>query len=130
MAPGKPREPRKEQQWRHWLRLWQQSGLSVRAFCARHGLTQPSFYAWRRTLQQRAAALTPFLPVQVIADPDDTRIDVSRQDRGDPSGGTAPSCPGWLRPGHAPATADYARRGGSPMLSFPSAGLTLFYLEK
>jgi hypothetical protein len=70
MAPGKPPDPRKEQHWRRWLRLWQQSCLSVRPFCARHGLTQPRFYPWRRTLQQRAAAFTPFLPVQVLPDPE------------------------------------------------------------
>ena len=41
---------------RHWLdliRLWQQSKLSVRAFCQRHRLSEPSFYCWRRTLRQR-----------------------------------------------------------------------------
>src|SRR3984893_7189627 len=41
---------------RHWLdliRLWQQSNLSVRAFCRRHRLSEPSFYCWRRTLRQR-----------------------------------------------------------------------------
>jgi transposase len=41
---------------RHWLdliRLWQQSKLSVRAFCRRHRLSEPSFYCWRRTLQER-----------------------------------------------------------------------------
>ena len=41
---------------RHWLdliRLWQQSKLSVRAFCRRHRLSEPSFYCWRRTLRQR-----------------------------------------------------------------------------
>jgi transposase len=68
MAPGKPRDPRKEQQWRRWLQLWRHSGLSIRAFCERHSLTLPSFYAWRRTLQQRDAATTSFLPVQVVPD--------------------------------------------------------------
>jgi transposase len=66
MALGKPRDPRKEQQWRRWLHRWQHSGLSVRAFCARHHLPQPSFYAWRRTLQQRDATAAPFLPVHVV----------------------------------------------------------------
>ena len=67
MAPGKPRDPRKEQQWRRWIQRWQQSGLSVRAFCDRHDLAPPSFYAWRRALQQRDAATT-FLPVRVVSD--------------------------------------------------------------
>jgi len=40
----------------------------VRAFCARHRLPPPTFYAWRRRLQRRAAERTAFLPVQVVAD--------------------------------------------------------------
>ena len=68
MSQGKPRDTRKEQQWRQWLHLWQQSGLSIRAFCERHNLSQPSFYAWRREIQRRDAAAHPFVPVQVVAD--------------------------------------------------------------
>ena len=66
MAPGKPRDPCKEQLWRRRLELWQSSGLTVAAFCARHGLATPSFYAWRRQLRQRDAAT--FVPVQVLPD--------------------------------------------------------------
>jgi hypothetical protein len=66
MTQRKPRDPRKERQWRQWLRDWRSSGLSVRAFCRLRGLSEPSFYAWRRTLQQRPAA--PFVPVRVVAD--------------------------------------------------------------
>jgi hypothetical protein len=47
------------------LRRWQSSGLSVRAFCEEHGLAVPTFYAWRRTLAEREAAVG-FVPVQVI----------------------------------------------------------------
>jgi hypothetical protein len=70
MALGKPRDPRKEQQWRRWLRQWQHSGLTVRAFCELHQLSQPSFYAWRRQIQLRdaATATAPFLPVRVVTD--------------------------------------------------------------
>ena len=64
MTHGKPRDPRKEQHWRRLIQLWKSSGLTVRAFCARHHIKQPSFYAWRRELQQRDAA-TAFVPVQV-----------------------------------------------------------------
>jgi len=67
MAQGKSRDPRKEQQWRRWIQQWQHSGLSVRDFCARHDLAEPSFYAWRRELQQRQTP-TRFLPVRVVAD--------------------------------------------------------------
>jgi transposase-like protein len=43
----------KQQRWLELICLWQQSQLSVRAFCFRHRLSEPSFYAWRRLLQQR-----------------------------------------------------------------------------
>ena len=63
MSYGKPRDPRKEQQWRRRLRQWQKSGLSVRAFCGLHGLSQANFYAWRREIQQRDAAAEAFLRI-------------------------------------------------------------------
>jgi hypothetical protein len=68
MAQGKPRDPRKERQWRRWIQLWQRSGLTVRAFCERHHLAQPSFYCWRRELQQRDAVAATFVPVHVVPD--------------------------------------------------------------
>jgi transposase-like protein len=64
MSHGKPRDPRKEQHWRRLIQLWKNSGLTVRAFCARHHIIRPSFYAWRRELLQRDAAAA-FVPVQV-----------------------------------------------------------------
>ena len=66
MAHGRPRDSRKEQHWRRCLHLWQRSGLTVREFCDRHHLTPPSFYAWRRLLQQRDAAALTLVPVQVL----------------------------------------------------------------
>jgi len=38
MAHGRARDERKERQWRRWIGEWRASGLSVRAFCDRHGL--------------------------------------------------------------------------------------------
>ncbi len=69
MAPGRTRDEHKERQWRRWIALWQHSGSSVAAFCARHHLAPASFYAWRRTLERRAALPTPFVPVQLVAGP-------------------------------------------------------------
>ena len=68
MAHGTSRDSRKEQQWRRWIHQWQQSRLSVRDFCARYDLAEPTFYAWRRALQQRDAAATAFVPVRVLPD--------------------------------------------------------------
>ena len=76
MSQGIPRDPRKEQHWRRLLERWQRSGLSVRAFCRRHRLAEPTFYTWRRTLgegdrttngSQGPGAVT-FLPVHVKND--------------------------------------------------------------
>ena len=53
MAGRGKRDGGKERFWRRTLRLWRRSGLSVRAFCAEHGLTESSFYSWRRIIAER-----------------------------------------------------------------------------
>ncbi len=68
MAPGRARDERKEQQWRRRIAEWRASGLSVRAFCARRRLATPSFYAWRRAIEQRDAERPAFVPVRVVPD--------------------------------------------------------------
>jgi len=40
----------KEQFWRMAIETWQASGLSVAKFCKQEGLSEPSFYAWRKKL--------------------------------------------------------------------------------
>ncbi len=49
--------------------------MTVRDFCAQEGLSEASFYSWRRELQRRthdattvANAAPVFLPVQVLTD--------------------------------------------------------------
>ena len=68
MAPGRARDEHKERQWRRRIEQWQASGLSVRDFCARHGLATASFYNWSRVLERRASERPAFVPVQVVAD--------------------------------------------------------------
>ena len=55
MAKGQ-RDSKREAFWRGALAKFQNSGLSIRAFCRQAKLTEASFYAWRRTIQQRDAA--------------------------------------------------------------------------
>jgi transposase-like protein len=62
----------KERFWRRMVRRCSRSGLSVRAFCAEQGLSEPSFYAWRRTLAVRDEAAVRFVPVQVTSQPQPT----------------------------------------------------------
>ena len=43
----------KELRWRDILNRQPGSGLSVRQFCAEEGVSEPSFYAWRKRLTKR-----------------------------------------------------------------------------
>jgi|SRR5690242_10237444 len=87
------RDATKERDWRRMLREWRRSGLSVRDFCDFRGLSEPSFYSWRREIAKRddeaaearsgnganserkrpgkaatTASMPAFLPVRVVAD--------------------------------------------------------------
>jgi transposase-like protein len=79
MARGRKRDHGKERYWRRVLRQWQRSGQSVRAFCSAYGLSEPSFYAWRRIIQEHdrlegrgpveGDGLPAFVPVTIAASP-------------------------------------------------------------
>jgi hypothetical protein len=55
MARLGQRDLAKERFWRRMMRLWRRRGpsASVRDFCGEHGLSEASFYAWRRILAER-----------------------------------------------------------------------------
>ena len=57
--------PRLAQQWRQRLEQFDQSELSIAAFCELEGYSQASFYQWRRRL---AADATPGAPTFVPVD--------------------------------------------------------------
>ena len=64
----------KQERWLDFVERWQRSKLSVREFCQRHQLSEPSFYSWRRVLRERGliqdapAATTPaFIKLDVDA---------------------------------------------------------------
>lgn len=46
-------DPAKTQFWRQVLARQQASGLTIRAYCAAHGLSQANCYRWQRVLAQR-----------------------------------------------------------------------------
>jgi len=43
----------KELRWREIVIRQSDSSLSVRKFCAKEGISEPSFYAWRKKLEDR-----------------------------------------------------------------------------
>ena len=61
----------REAHWRAIVARWRRSGRSVREFCQAEGLSEPSFYAWRRKLTRvephGPVAAPAFLPVQIVA---------------------------------------------------------------
>jgi hypothetical protein len=66
-------DPQRDRFWREVFARYRASGLSVRAFCVQAGLSEPSFYAWRRTLAQRDDA-----PRVNPSTGDDTLADVAK----------------------------------------------------
>lgn len=75
------RDHHKELFWRRLIRQRSHSRLTIRDFCAQHGVSEPSFYAWRRIIGRRdqlsrsrrggngggrTGAPPTFVPVQVV----------------------------------------------------------------
>lgn len=73
------RDHHKELFWRRLLRQRLHSELTIHDFCAQHGVTVPSFYAWRRVIAERdqqarrgrtrdadGPARPVFVPVRVV----------------------------------------------------------------
>ena len=52
-AKGPARSRQREEFWRRIVTRQPASRLSIRDWCARHEVTEASFYAWRRTLARR-----------------------------------------------------------------------------
>ena len=77
MPMTRRRNQAREQFWRDTIAAWRQSGQSVRAFCAAHGLSEATFFARRRELIDRKPSGTcanqppapGFVPVKVVPDP-------------------------------------------------------------
>jgi transposase len=70
MARGPRRNGEAETFWLRMVRGQAASGLSIRAWCRRHDVTEPAFYWWRRQLTRRARekSKAAFVPVHVAAD--------------------------------------------------------------
>jgi len=71
-AHGTRRDATKEQFWRKVVGGFDARRHTVWVWCARHGVSEPSFYAWRRELSRRDQAhrQSPrLLPVRVAATP-------------------------------------------------------------
>ena len=68
------RDPAREQHWRTLLSEWQQSKLTVSAFCKQRNLQKTTFYYWQRKLgvvRRPSSRSEPsaFVPVTLVAEP-------------------------------------------------------------
>lgn len=83
------RDVAKERFWRRAVAEHRRSGLTIREFCARRGLSEPLFYAWRRELALRdrprvrkmprtnGLSATPrFVALKVAAEPAAAMIEI------------------------------------------------------
>ena len=116
-------ERAKEQWWRRQVRQWRSSGLSVRAFAPQQGLSEPSFYAWRRTLAEREATAVPFVPLTVTPEPRPATAgrSVRRRAGVGPGRRPTPAHRAGVRWANAGAAAGSLGGGPAMMLSLPTA---------
>ena len=68
MARGVLRDRKKETFWRRMVRAQSGSGVSVRGWCRKHGLSEAGFHWWRRELARRDVERPTFVPVRVMED--------------------------------------------------------------
>ena len=61
---GPVRSGKRERYWRELVKGQPRSGVSIRQWCQRHGVSEPSFYFWRRELAHRGAG-PQIVPVEV-----------------------------------------------------------------
>jgi transposase-like protein len=59
---GTRRSAEKERIWRGHVAGQKRSKLSVRGYCEQVGVSEPSFYAWRRELSRRRQRTVPLAP--------------------------------------------------------------------
>jgi transposase-like protein len=69
MVSSAKRRSEREQFWRRLIHEQQRSGVSSKAFCRLHGVSEPSYFAWRKTLalSKRMTPRTDFVPVRVAS---------------------------------------------------------------
>jgi hypothetical protein len=77
---GRAASSERERFWRKVVAGQAHSGVSIRAWCDRHGVSEPSFYFWRRELarrrEQRREASPQIVPVEVAPPVAGSRCDL------------------------------------------------------
>ena len=66
MRKRKDLSKERERYWREMMERWRDSGKSIRGFCGEEGVSEWSFYRWRRRLEEEEGETPRFLPVEVV----------------------------------------------------------------
>lgn len=68
MGKTAKRRGERERFWQQLIRKQHRSGSSIKAFCHSHGVSEPSFFTWRKRLALigRGEARNDFVAVRVI----------------------------------------------------------------
>lgn len=67
-------------QWAERVERFRRSGQTVAQFCAAEGVSEPSFYVWKRTLATESAPPLPtpaIVPIRLTPSPVPTGIELS-----------------------------------------------------
>lgn len=102
----------KERFWREHVARQAAGGLTVRAYCQQHGLTEPSFYAWRQELARRAATTRNEAPPTVASTVRSRATSANASRR-------SASAPTSAATSQKPAAAVFARLDVRPELPLP-----------
>ena len=103
----------KESYWRWHVDMQAAGDLSVRAYCGQQGLSEPTFYSWRRKIQDW--------------DSDHDRLPISRRQKTSPGSAARPAIRSEETGGREAALAaiehSSARSKGGPLQPFADTGL-------
>jgi transposase-like protein len=70
MGQTAKRRGERERFWQRLIRKQRDSGASIKAFCRSHGVSEPSFFAWRKKLAlTKRAAQDDFVALRVTTEP-------------------------------------------------------------
>ena len=68
--------------WAERMQRFQQAEMTIAQFCVAEGVSQPSFYNWRRKLQSPPKSVSDtvakFIPVALPSSPDQARLPTDR----------------------------------------------------
>ncbi len=91
--------------WQERLRRFDRSQMTVAQFCLNEGVSQPSYYKWRKMLRELPSVVEPkpsttdvqFMPLRLATEPANQDTPISDRQTGPPVACTTIELPGGVR---------------------------------